>query len=253
MYKIPAKTLFMGKNLVFMPECHSTSTIASELTQMADCVEGTVVITDNQTAGRGQKGSLWQTAPGQNLTFSIVVKPTFLLPKDQFLLSMAISLGILDYLKSEIVSKKLNVKWPNDILVGTKKICGILIENHIQGSSISNSVIGIGLNVNQRGFGDLAATSLRTEIGQDFDLPSAFTKLMSKLESRYLMLKKGNEERLRVEYVDNMYGRDEKLFFWSNKTRFEGVVAGVDEYGCLIVDSGGQKMAFNAKEIRFEF
>ena len=169
------------------------------------------------------------------------------------MLSMAISLGVLDYLQSEIHSKQLKVKWPNDILVGTKKICGILIENHIQGSSISNSVIGIGLNVNQLGFGEILGTSLRAETGTNFELPSAFAKLTHQLESRYLMLKKGNEGKLKREYVGKMFGLDHNRFFWNHHVRFEGVIRGVDEYGCLIVDTADQQRAFNAKEIRFEF
>ncbi len=233
-----------------MPECHSTNSIASELSQMTDCAEGTVVITDNQTAGRGQKGSLWMTSPGQNLTFSVVLKPSFLMPKDQFLLSMAISLGVMDYLKSELGSKQVKVKWPNDVLVESKKISGVLIENHIQGNSFDSSIVGIGLNVNQTTFGDITATSLRLEGGCEYNLPLSFTNLLSKLESRYLHLKKGKVDMLRMEYIDALFGVNEGRFFWTGNTRFEGVITGVDDFGCLKVDSALEQKKFSAKEIR---
>ncbi|HWA34794.1 MAG TPA: biotin--[acetyl-CoA-carboxylase] ligase, partial [Cyclobacteriaceae bacterium] len=97
-----------------MPECHSTNSLLNDLNNQSDLAEGTVVITDNQTAGRGQRGNTWEAAPGLNLTFSILLKPRFLNAKDQFRLNMAISMAIAEaLLKMSITQVKL--KWPNDI------------------------------------------------------------------------------------------------------------------------------------------
>src|SRR4051794_34289976 len=103
----------MGKNLVFVPECHSTNDLALQLCQQSAVLEGSVVITLNQTKGRGQRGNSWETEPGKNLTLSLIVKPAFLAIQDQFMLNVISSLGVLDYLRDSSTSK-LHVKWPND-------------------------------------------------------------------------------------------------------------------------------------------
>ena len=155
----------MGHSLVFMPECHSTNDEASRLIQNSNVLEGTVVITGNQTAGRGQRGNAWFSEPGKNLTFSILIKPSFLSVKNQFYLNIAFSLGLFDYLK-EVLKTEVKIKWPNDILVNGKKICGILIENHLQAQHIQHSIVGIGLNVNQHHHLLATATSMNLENGK---------------------------------------------------------------------------------------
>jgi BirA family transcriptional regulator, biotin operon repressor / biotin---[acetyl-CoA-carboxylase] ligase len=96
LYKIPAKSLFVGKNLVFLPECHSTNTYLLDLVRQNPQPEGTLVITNNQTAGRGQRSNQWHTEAGQNLTFSILLSPKFLSIRNQFLLSKAVALAVAD-------------------------------------------------------------------------------------------------------------------------------------------------------------
>ena len=103
-----------------------------------------------QTAGRGQRGNTWTSTPGENLMFSIVLKDPKISARDQFVLNEIASLAVVDFLSMHGISAR--IKWPNDIYVGLKKICGILIENSLQGSAISSSIIGIGLNINQRNF-----------------------------------------------------------------------------------------------------
>ena len=103
-----------------------------------------------QTAGRGQRGNTWTSTPGENLMFSIVLKDPKISARDQFVLNEIASLAVVDFLSMHGISAR--IKWPNDIYVGSKKICGILIENSLHGSAISSSIIGIGLNINQRNF-----------------------------------------------------------------------------------------------------
>ena len=103
-----------------------------------------------QTAGRGQRGNTWTSTPGENLMFSIVLKDPKISARDQFVLNEIASLSVVDFLSMHGISAR--IKWPNDIYVRSKKICGILIENSLQGSAISSSIIGIGLNINQRNF-----------------------------------------------------------------------------------------------------
>ena len=113
----------------------------------------TVVIAENQFAGRGQRGNSWVSEPGKNLTFSFLKRNLTLNPQNHFILNMGVSLALHDAL-SAIGVPGLTIKWPNDIMSGNSKICGILIENLISGAQIRHSIIGIGLNVNQTNFGN---------------------------------------------------------------------------------------------------
>lgn len=247
MYKIPANTLFMGQSLVYVPECHSTNgealTVLQNNTQVA---EGAVIITDNQTVGRGQRGNTWESEAGKNLTFSIILKPVFLQPKDQFKLNMAVSLGLYDYLTSQVSDVK--IKWPNDMMLDDRKTCGMLIENQINGQQIISSIVGIGLNVNQQSFSLSTPTSLSIKKSHEFDLNEALAELLQWIEARYLQLRSNID--LKEEYVTALYGAGEKRNFKSGDEVFEGVITGIDSVGLLEVEIGGNKKYFDLKQIQ---
>lgn len=250
MYKILANTLFIGKKLIFMPECHSTNSLALELCQQSYVPDGTLVITDRQTAGRGQRGNTWESHTGMNLTFSVILKPTFLAIQDQFLLSMITSLSIRDYLAA-MCSDPVFIKWPNDILVKQFKICGTLIENQLIGQQFSYAVIGIGLNVNQQLFNAPMATSLSLTVGKDFDLQDVLEGLLSHLESRYLQLRQGRAQQLKEDYLKHLYRVNEHHTFQSGDVQFTGKILGIDEQGRLRVLIRDQEKDFGIKEISF--
>lgn len=136
-----------------VPECRSTSAV---LAAMPDAPHGTVVVTDRQTAGRGQRGNSWEAQPGANLTFSLLLRPQAIPAAGQFELSMIVALEVAACVRRALAgapdAPRVCVKWPNDIYVGDRKIAGILIENSLSGSGIERSIAGIGLNVNQRRF-----------------------------------------------------------------------------------------------------
>ena len=111
-----------------MPECHSTNSLLLDLTRKISQPEGTIVITKQQSRGRGQHGNSWESEPGKNLTLSLLLKPNFLAVKQQFYLTMAFSLGVCDFLTERSIGN-VKIKWPNDILVNERKVAGILIEN----------------------------------------------------------------------------------------------------------------------------
>ncbi len=250
MYKIPASTLFLGKNLLFMPECHSTNSLALDLCQQSCPAEGTLVITDRQTSGRGQRGNSWEAEPEMNLTFSLILKPTFLAIKDQFMLSMAISLAVRDYL-ADLLKQSVGIKWPNDILVNEFKICGILIENQLAAGLLNYSVVGIGLNVNQQNFASPSATSISLLQGSATDLQTVLDGLTSALEARYIQLRQNKQAQLRDEYLANLYRRHKLSTFLAGGEPFSGEILGVDEHGRLQVLTGGAVKAFDTKEIAF--
>jgi BirA family transcriptional regulator, biotin operon repressor / biotin---[acetyl-CoA-carboxylase] ligase len=252
LYKIPAKTLFIGKNLIFVPECNSTNTLAQQLGQQPSVSDGTLVITDNQTAGRGQRGNSWEVEPGANFTFSLILKTGFLPAQDQFGLNMAISVGILDYLKSHLKSN-VHIKWPNDILVENRKVCGILIENSIKGSLISHSVVGVGLNVNQIQFTHDRATSLKKETGKTFSLHDELENLLWCVEKFYMLLRQQNYTLLQEYYYQHLYGLNEERKFKSSGTEWTGTITGVDHAGRLKVQTTEGEKVFSFKEIEFVY
>jgi BirA family transcriptional regulator, biotin operon repressor / biotin---[acetyl-CoA-carboxylase] ligase len=254
LYKIHPKTLFIGQNSYYLPSCQSTNDEAADLIAQSDPPEGTVIITDNQTAGRGQRGNTWITEPGLNLTFSTILRPNFLTPSEQFWLNIAFSLGVADALQP-LTDGLLRIKWPNDIYVDNQKLGGILIENTLQGSKLAWSVIGLGLNVNQAAFPVGTATSLqaRFPLPDGYYLPAILTTLCEAIEQRYLQLKANHRNALKASYLQQLFRYGERHLFKDvlQDNYFEGTIANVNENGQLIVTANGQNQVFNFKEIEF--
>lgn len=240
----------MGQSLVYMPECHSTNDEASRLIQAGHVMEGTTVITHHQTAGRGQRGNTWISEEGKNLTFSIVLRPSVLPVKDQFYLNMAIALGVYDYLQ-DIFKDHVKIKWPNDILVKGKKVCGILIENQVSGQQIQHSIVGVGLNVNQEIFSLEYATSLRQLSGKEFQLESVLESVLEKIESRYLLVREQLLDTLSIAFTEVMFWLGEQHVFSTHGAEFTGMVKGVDEIGRLKIQTNQGLRTFGVKEVEY--
>ncbi len=213
---------------------------------------GDVVIAREQTAGRGQRGNRWSSNPGENLTFSLVWEPTFLEAKRQFLLSEAVALALTDTLEHFQIRSK--IKWTNDIYVGNKKICGILIEHDLgTDGKLSRTIVGIGLNINQKEFEDWVPnpTSMALIAGHTFDLNEVFQRLYDDLEARYSQLQTAPEE-IEAAYDKLIYRKDTLApYRLPNGKRFEGVILGVKSSGELLVESEGMVVPYLFKEIEF--
>ncbi len=251
MYKILANTIFLGKQVLFLPECHSTNDKAFELIRAGKVTDGTVVICDHQTAGKGQRGNIWEAESGQNLTFSLVLKPSFLDVSEQFYLNMVISNSIRKLLQDYL--PELQVKWPNDLVVpGKGKIGGILIENILNSSAWEYAVVGIGLNINQRHFGTKKATSLSLITGGKYDLEELFKLLISQIEQGLIALKKNKMEDVRRDYLRHLFLKDEWNIFAEKGLPFEGKISGISREGKLLVRlRDGKTKEFGLKEISF--
>jgi BirA family biotin operon repressor/biotin-[acetyl-CoA-carboxylase] ligase len=252
LYKSIYDTLIIGKKVIYLPTCHSTNDIAAELVRSGASMEGAVVITDDQTKGRGQRGTTWVTQQGMNLTMSVVLTPVFLPIAEQFLISQAMALGISAYLKN--YSDKVKIKWPNDIYVNGKKICGTLIENSIQGTVLASSVVGIGLNINQSAFENPRATSLAQIFGYDFILNEEFSKLLHHLDAWYLKLKstKHNEE-IRNAYLGNLFGYNQLCPFRYQNEIVSGTVTGITDHGkiCIRFEKEPEIKELDLKELEW--
>ena len=252
MYNSTQDTLIIGKKVIYLPTCHSTNDIAAEIVHAGLFEEGTVVITDNQVKGRGQRGTVWNANAGENLTFSVILKPGFLRIQDQFLVSQITALGILAYLGAYVPDTK--VKWPNDIYMNNRKSCGVLIENSLQGARYAHSIVGIGVNINQSQFENSYATSLFRETGSTYTLTEEFHKLLKCLDAYYVRLRSGNQqEAIRAEYLSHLYGyqQDVKFLFKGNIT--SGSVTNVTELGKLRVKlaTEPEELEFGLKEIEW--
>ena len=245
--------LFVGQNLVTLKQVDSTNSFLKNILSKSKPVpEGTVIMAEEQYAGRGQRESTWHAEPGKNLTFSILLKPSFILVKDQFNLTRAVSMGVFEALEP-ILGTQLKIKWPNDIYYADKKLGGMLIENILQGSQIKNSIIGIGINVNQDNFTDKAgnATSVKQILQKDYDLKNILSEICNHVEAYYLHLKAGRIDFVRNIYLSRLYWLNEEGQFRSNGEVFTGVIKNVTDNGLLIVERNGKEEAYNLKEIEF--
>lgn len=247
-------TLFIGKVKHHFDTLPSTNTYASSLLSKNKPSEGTVISTFNQTQGRGQYGSKWESFANQNLTQTFILYPTFILPREQFLLSKAIALGVRDFI-AHFIPKSVHIKWPNDILVDGKKIAGILIQNSLSGSSINHSIAGIGININQTDFqfeSGRRPTSFCIETQRTYNLTEIQQALFWYIEIRYLQLKTKQWIILHQEYLTNLYQyRKNQRFEKPDGTQFQGVITGINEKGQLMVNCDGHEIAFGLKEIKF--
>lgn len=212
----------------------------------------TVVVAKEQTAGRGQMKSKWISEAGKNLTFSVLCRFNDLKVENQKYLNYAISLGVYDVLK-ELKLSKLSIKWPNDILSGKKKVCGILIENNLKGSYIKSSVIGVGLNVNQEKFNNdlVMASSLKNILKKDFDLESLLQSILERIKQNIDLLNSEKFDFLNEKYLKVLYKKGIPNMFKNKKgVLFMGKIIGVSKEGKLQVELTDETIKeFGIKEI----
>jgi BirA family transcriptional regulator, biotin operon repressor / biotin---[acetyl-CoA-carboxylase] ligase len=251
LHKIFAKPLFLGKKVLFLPQCHSTNEELSSLVKNYDEPEGLVVYSDHQHNGKGQRGNIWIDEAGKNVLMSILLKPVFLNPSKQYFLNLIVGLAVIDGISQKILDKKLSLKWPNDIYVGSSKVGGILIENNLKGNRIEHSIVGIGLNVNQNGFNLLNATSVLLETGSQCDRQELMEVILQYLEKWYLKLKGGNETEIIDAYHNCLLWKDELRTFKVGGAELNGLIRGIDNNGKLKLEMGSDIKTFNIKEIEF--
>lgn len=251
------ETLFIGKNIIFLPETESTNSYATHLLKNVNPAEGTVVHTANQTRGRGQRGNAWNAEPASNLTASIILKPAFLGLKNQFFLYQITALACYDTM-AEILNNShfdIRIKWPNDVLVNKHKIAGILIENIIGNSTIEWSVIGVGINVNQLNFvRGMNATSLRMLLLNDkpFPVKEILLRLCAHLEKYYLALKNNKTEWIKEQYLQKMFGLNAWLNFEVEGKVKNLLVKGLSDTGLLVLKDGiGRVLEADVKDVKW--
>lgn len=229
----------------------STNSYLKELVKKIGADEEIVVVTNNQTNGRGQMGAVWQSQVGKSLTFSVFKFGMGLHIKHHFFLSMAASLVVNKVLQFHNVPD-VCIKWPNDILSANKKICGILIENILHKSVITGSIIGIGLNVNESSFVYLPkAISMKMSTGKTYNLEKMLEEIVASLDFYFAFLKEERFEELGSLYLSNLYGKDQVCAFTTpDGKHFNGIIRSITPSGKLQVEIEQEKLQeFDLKEI----
>ena len=213
----------------------------------------TIVVTKNQQKGRGQRDANWYSEPFKNLTFSVLVNELKLKTNEAKYINFAVSLAIFKVLEIYKIPN-LFIKWPNDIMSANKKICGILIENSLSNNKINNSIIGIGLNVNQVNFSNLErVSSLKNILGYELNLDDLLIDLIKQLKFQFELLNKKLFSNLENEYLAVLYKKDIPSMFKTDKgITFLGKIIGIATNGNLLVESENNGVEeFAIKEISF--
>ena len=241
-------------NIIKLDAIESTNFYLKKLAVENDVKNYTVVSARYQSSGRGQMGAAWHSEEGKNLTFSILIRFSAFKIKHRFYLSMAVSLGLLEALQAHIASP-LFIKWPNDILAENNKLAGILIENIVSGNTIRQSVIGIGLNVNQEQFPAAIgnATSLKNVTGIFFDTDQLLETIVTSIQNFMGYVEEKKFKQLKELYLKSLYRFEKPTMFEDiNGTIFLGKIVDVFEDSKLLVEKENEKTRiFNFKEIKF--
>ncbi len=247
-------TLFIGQSSIALTSVDSTNNYVLELLKKAPVADGTIVWTQEQTAGRGQRGNNWTSEAGENITLSLLLQPE-LKPEKQFYLTKVISLAVAAFVGDMLGNKEIvKIKWPNDIYVSGNKIAGILIENILRGDTINPSIVGIGLNINQCEFGENLknVTSLKLLTQTEFNIKECIDKLCEHIEPRYLQLKANKQELLNNDYHKKLYRMDTVGVYKKNGELFNATLTGVTEQGKLLLRLRNAKIiSCDFKEVIF--
>lgn len=246
--------IFPGSITIRLTTTASTNAYLAELLARQTLQEGSVVVTHTQTHGKGQENNTWESESGKNLTASMVLYPSFLKPELQFRLTMVISLAVCQVLDKLNLPVYSMIKWPNDILLGNRKVAGILIRNEISGNGISTSIAGLGLNINQASFSDSipGAVSLNMLTGRQYDIEEILTDWHSCVAYWYDMLKSGRHQELEDAYKSRMYLLEQPSGFIIKGKHVRATIIGLAEYGMLLLEGDdGTRYQCAMKEVEF--
>lgn len=238
--------------LIRVEETNSTNNYLQALCDERKVEEFTTIVADFQTSGRGQRGNSWESEPGKNLLFSFVVFPEFLEARRQFLLSQIVSLAIKEELDNYVAD--ISIKWPNDIYWREKKICGMLIENDLMGRYISQSIAGIGININQEAFYSPAPNpvSLRQITGKQYDILEILENVMVRVQSYYKLLRDGDTEKIATRYEKSLFRKEGMHRYRDANGEFLARILSLEPEGRLILEDEMQrKRGYMFKEVEY--
>lgn len=240
--------MFLGNQIFRLDKVDSTNNFAANLIEEQLCRNGALILADTQTAGKGQRGSLWESETGKNLLCSYVYFPDNLSVDFSQELNMCLSISLIKCLNYFEIDAE--IKWPNDILVDGKKISGILIENNVRAGKVKSMIFGIGLNINQQSFLHIRATSMALIRGIEFSIDEVSLQLTKEF-NHWISFVGGDHQTLKLVYLKQLYGLNAIHRFQSQSQEFEGVIVGVNDFGDLEINILGEIRSFKNKEISF--
>lgn len=249
---------FLMKNnlkIFHFDEINSTNSYLYDKLAVGEDVSDVVAVAEHQTAGRGMGKNHWESERGKNLLFSIALNVNYLKAEDQFKISQAVSVAIVDALQEVICKPGLMIKWPNDIYFHDKKLCGMLIQNTIDGRMMGITIVGIGLNINQLQFGDDLPNpiSLKNITGEEYNIDGILNQLIVKIVDNVENLKsKEFFEVLNKKYTEKLYRyRQWADYYYKNKVK-SMIIKGFDCFGRLLLeDKSGEEIVCDVKELQF--
>lgn len=239
----------LGRKILQIERVDSTNNYVANLMNVGKIEHGTVILAEEQTQGKGQRGAQWLSKAGENLIFSIYLDTANLSVREQFSITQFSSLSVVNTLKKWNIDA--DVKWPNDIYVSGRKIAGILIENQVKGERLNGTIVGIGLNVNQTEFGELVTTSVKLEKGMFISIQEVVFSLLEELNSTWELLENGQLEQLNNRYLEKLWLLNQPALFKDSQGEFTGIITGITENGFLQVIRNGVPKTYDLKEISF--
>lgn len=244
------KTTWLGKKIYGYEEIDSTNTEAGRLAGEG-AEHGSVVVTELQTAGRGRRGRQWNSPAGSGLYFSLILKPD--IPPDRAsMLTLVAALAVKGAIEC-VTDMKPGIKWPNDVVLSGKKVCGILTEMSMQAAKIDHMVVGIGINIKARKFpGEIArvATTLEEEWGSIPSREQLLGKVLEEFEAYYeLYMRTTDLSLIREEYNAGLVNKDRQVKVLDPQGAYEGMARGINSKGELLVEREGTVSAVNSGEV----
>lgn len=241
--------LFQDRAIIELETVDSTNNYAAKLLRDSIVPDGTVITAQTQTNGRGQRGATWDSNPGENLLFSVILFPRQLSSQNQFYLSKSISLAIREFVELK-TDQDVFIKWPNDIIVNNKKIAGILIETNWQDIRIQSAIAGVGINLNQKTFDHPRATSVFLQSKKYNHEKDCLHMVLDLIEKKYIQLMSGNWSEIDHEYQSHLYRLGQLTDFIYKGEKIAATIQGVDTSGSLLIGTaGGSVLKCDLKEI----
>lgn len=236
LFDIKLETSLLGRNFIYLDEIGSTNTFILDKKNKIE-KDGSLVLAEKQTKGRGRRNRVWYSEKGLNLNFSILITDKKLLSKNLNILNLGVSLVIANSIEN-LYSVQTNVKWPNDVLINNKKVAGILLETNSQGSSIEKLIIGIGVNVNQTSFMgefNLEPTSIKLMTKNNIEREKLLAEILNNLE--YIFQKiRSNPKSVLADWVNKCNSIGKRIDVNQDGKVLTGIFDGLDENGFLLLN-----------------
>ena len=245
----------MHVNIIKLNAIGSTNTYLKNLCKNTGVSDCTLVVANEQTQGRGQMGASWQSRQGQSLTFSMLKRFNRLHISDNAAIAFGVSIAVKSVLE-KLKVPAVSIKWPNDIMSYGQKLCGILIENQLEGNHVVSSIIGVGLNVNETEFSELPqATSMRLATGSVFDRNAILELIGEEIQKELEFIENEKIARLKSSYEVSLFRRNKvSTFETPDGFKFNGIIKGVGRSGELLVEKEDEGMqGFQHKQIKLLF